>query len=86
MSTDAHPIKVTNTAPSKNMSADEIVIETAKPGMVTVVVMVMSIFFVRNASRRVLIMEMRGLLVERKKGTIFLGGGIPRIQETFLRN
>jgi hypothetical protein len=37
-------IKVTNTAPSETMKADEIVIETAKIGKVTAVVVVMSIF------------------------------------------
>jgi hypothetical protein len=32
LSTEPHLIKVTNTAPSKNMRADEITIETAKLG------------------------------------------------------
>jgi hypothetical protein len=38
-----HPLKV-NTAPSETMRANEIVIETAKTGKVTAVVVVMSIF------------------------------------------
>jgi hypothetical protein len=37
-------IKVTNTAPSETMRADEIAIETAKTGEVTAVVAVISIF------------------------------------------
>ncbi len=44
LSTESHPIKVANTAPSNNMRADEIMIETAKTGKVTAVVVVMSIF------------------------------------------
>jgi hypothetical protein len=44
MSTEACPIKFLNTAPSKNMRADELAIETAKTGKVTAVVAVMSIF------------------------------------------
>ncbi len=42
LSTETHPIKVTNTAPSNNMRADEIAIETAKAGKVTAVVAIMS--------------------------------------------
>jgi hypothetical protein len=44
LSTEARPIKVVNTAPSSNMRADEIEIETAKTGNVTAVVAV-TIFF-----------------------------------------
>jgi hypothetical protein len=47
LSTEAHPIKVVNTdtAPSNNMRADEIAIETVKSGKVcAVVVVVLSIF------------------------------------------
>jgi hypothetical protein len=44
MSTEACPISVVDTAPSKNMRADEIAIETAKTGKVTAVVAAMSIF------------------------------------------
>jgi hypothetical protein len=43
MSTKAHPIKVVNTAPSKTTRADEIVVEPAKTGKVTAMIMV--IFF-----------------------------------------
>ncbi len=35
LSTEPHPIKVTNTAPSETMRTDEIAIETAKTGKVT---------------------------------------------------
>jgi hypothetical protein len=45
LSTEAHLIKVVDTAPSNNMTADEITIETAKTGTVTVVVALMSIFY-----------------------------------------
>jgi hypothetical protein len=38
MSTEACPIKVGNTAPSKNMRADEIAVETVNTGKVTAVV------------------------------------------------
>jgi hypothetical protein len=48
MSTEAQPIKVVKTAPSKNMRADEIAIETAKTGKVTTVVAVMSIFYMKK--------------------------------------
>ncbi len=44
MSTDLCSIKVANTAPSETMRADEIVIETAKIGRVTAVVVAMNIF------------------------------------------
>jgi hypothetical protein len=44
MSTEAPPTNVVNTALSKNMRADEIVIETANSGNVTAAVAVMSNF------------------------------------------
>ncbi len=44
LSTEPLLIKVANTAPSESTRADEIVIETAKTGKVTAVVVVMSIF------------------------------------------
>ncbi len=44
LSSETHLIKVVNTAPSKSMRADEIVIETANTNKVTVVVAVMSVF------------------------------------------
>jgi hypothetical protein len=44
LSTEPHPNKVANTAPSETTRADEIAIETAKTGKVTAVVAVMSIF------------------------------------------
>ncbi len=71
MSTEAHPIKVINTAPSKSMRADKIAIETAKIGKVTAVVAVMSIFVERNASRGALLLEMGSLLAKRQKVPIF---------------
>jgi hypothetical protein len=74
MSTEAHPIKVVNTTPSKNMRADEIAIKTAKTGKVHVVVAVMSIFIERNASRGVLILETRSFLVKNRERSDFLGG------------
>jgi hypothetical protein len=46
--TEPHPIKVAITALSETMKADEIAIETAKTGKVTVVVVVMSIFSKKN--------------------------------------
>ncbi len=47
-----HPIKVANTALSETMKADEIAIETAKTGKVTVVVPVMSIFSKKRCKLR----------------------------------
>jgi hypothetical protein len=44
LSTEAQPIKVTNTAPSETTRVNEIAIKTAKTGKVTAVVAVMSIF------------------------------------------
>ncbi len=44
LSIEARPIKVVNTAPSNNMRADEIAVETAKISNVTAMVAVMSIF------------------------------------------
>jgi hypothetical protein len=44
VSTEPHLIKVASTAPSETTKADEIAIETAKTGKVTVVVTVMIIF------------------------------------------
>jgi hypothetical protein len=44
LSLKPRPIKVADTALSETTKADEIVIETAKTGKVTVVVTVMSIF------------------------------------------
>jgi hypothetical protein len=43
LSTEPHPIKVVDTAPSENKKADEIATETAKTGKTTAVVAVMSI-------------------------------------------
>jgi hypothetical protein len=42
LSTEPRPIKVVNTAPSENIRANEIAIETAKTGEVTAAVTVMS--------------------------------------------
>jgi hypothetical protein len=47
-----HPFKVANTTLSETMKADEIVIETAKTGKVTVVVPVMSIFSKKRCKLR----------------------------------
>ena len=44
MSTEPRPIKVVNTAPSKNIRVDEIVINTAQTSKVTAVIAVMSIY------------------------------------------
>jgi hypothetical protein len=52
LSTGPHPIKVPNTAPSETARADEIVIETAKTGKVTLVVVVMSIFSEKRCKLR----------------------------------
>jgi hypothetical protein len=43
-STESHPIKVINTAPSETTRANEIAIKTAKTVKVTAVVAVMSVF------------------------------------------
>jgi hypothetical protein len=50
-STEPHPIKVANTAPSETTRADKIVIETAKTGKVTAVLAVISIFSKKDAIR-----------------------------------
>jgi hypothetical protein len=44
MSTDPHPIKVLNAAPSKTVRADEVATETAKTSVLTTVVYMMSIY------------------------------------------
>jgi hypothetical protein len=44
LSTEPRPIKVVNTAPSKNIRVDEIVINTAQTSKVTAVIAVMSIY------------------------------------------
>ncbi len=44
LSTEPHPIKVANTAPSETTRADEIALKTANTSKVTAVVAVMSIF------------------------------------------
>jgi hypothetical protein len=51
-STDPRPINFADTAPSETMRADEITIETAKTGIVTVVVAVMSIFSKKRCKSR----------------------------------
>jgi hypothetical protein len=85
LSTEPSPIKVTNTAPSETMMADEIAIETAITGKVTAVVVVMSIFSKKDASCGVPIVEMQSLLAKRQKVPI-LRRKIPTDQEAFLRN
>jgi hypothetical protein len=57
LSTEAHPIKVVDTAPSNNIRADEIANENAKTGKMTAVVAVMSIFCKRSASHGSLFLE-----------------------------
>jgi hypothetical protein len=52
LSTEPHPIKVANTAPSETTRADEVAIETAKTGKVTVMVTVMSIFSEKRCKLR----------------------------------
>ncbi len=52
MSTEACLVSVVDTAPSKNMRDDEIAIETAKMGNVTVVVAAMSIFCKKKCESR----------------------------------
>ncbi len=51
-STEPHPIKVIDTAPSETTRANEIVIETAKNGKVTAVVVVMSILSKKKCKLR----------------------------------
>jgi hypothetical protein len=67
LSSEPHPIKVTNTALSETTRADEIVIKTAKTGRVTAVDAVMSILVKKDASCRALIMEMRRFFTIRQK-------------------
>ncbi len=71
LSTEPHPIKVANTAPSETTRADEIAIKTVKISKVTAVVKVMSIFSKKNASCGALITEMRSLLAQRRKVPFF---------------
>jgi hypothetical protein len=52
MFTEVHPTKVIDSTPSKHMRADEIAIETAKPGKMTVMVAVMSIFCRKKCKSR----------------------------------
>ncbi len=82
LSTDSHPIKVAYTAPSNNMRANEIVIETAKTGKVTEVVEVMSIFCIKKSICRALISGMRSFLAKSQKVPISQRK-TPAYQETF---
>ncbi len=84
MSTEAHLIKVVDTAPTNNMRADEIAIETAKTGTVTAVIIVMSIILRRSVSQRVLILETRSLLAKIWKVPISQRK-FPRDHKAFLR-
>jgi hypothetical protein len=76
------PIKVTNTALSETMKADQITIETAKTGKVTVIVAVISNFSRKRANCGVPILEMRSLLAKRRKEPIFRRK-YPRIEKLF---
>ncbi len=67
MSTEPCPIKVVDTAHSKNLRADEFVIETAKTGKVSAVVALMSIFSKKDAIHGAINPGMRNLLVKRRK-------------------
>jgi len=63
--TEPCPIKLVGTAPSKNIRANKIEVETAKTGRVTAVVARMSIFC--DAIHGALIPEMRRFLTNRQK-------------------
>jgi hypothetical protein len=52
MSTDSRPIKAIDTAPSNTMRADKIANETAKPGKVTAIAAVMSIYCRKKCNLR----------------------------------
>ncbi len=52
MSTEPHPIKAVDTAPSETTRANKIAIKTAKTSKVTEVVMVMSIFSEKRCKLR----------------------------------
>ncbi len=71
MSHKPRPIKVINTAFSETTKADEIASKTTKTGKVTALVTVMSIFLKKDANCGALVLEMRGLLVKRRKEPIF---------------
>jgi hypothetical protein len=73
-STEPHPIKIANTAPNETTRADELTIETAKTGKVTAVVVVMSIFRKKDASRGALILEMRSIFSPKGGKCQFSGG------------
>ncbi len=84
MSTEPHPIKVIDTAPSENIRVDEIAIETAKAGKVTHGGHDEEHFLAKkDASRRALIPETRSFLAKRRKMPISRRK-IPTDQETFL--
>jgi hypothetical protein len=66
LSTESLLIKVVNTAPSENIRANEIEIETTKTCKVTVLVAVMSIYCKKDAVCGALILGTRSFLTKRQ--------------------
>jgi hypothetical protein len=77
-------MKVATTAPRETTRADEIAIETAKTGKVTVVVMVMSIFSEKRCKLRSANSRNEKLSCQKMEIAIFLEE-IPADQETFFQ-
>jgi hypothetical protein len=78
--TEPHPIKVATAAPSDNIRATEIAIETAKTGKVTAVIMVMDFFVKKDAihgtlspSRRSFLAKRQIVTISRSKNPVSLG-------------
>jgi hypothetical protein len=72
LSTEACPIKVVDTAPSNNMRANEIGIESAKTSKVTAVVAVMSIFCRKRCKSWSANPEIKKLSRQKKESANFL--------------
>jgi hypothetical protein len=85
LSTEPHPIKVTNTAPSETTRADEIAIKTAETGKVTAVVAMMSIFSKKDVICGALIPGMEAFSPKGKKCQ-FPGGKFPQTKKPFSEN
>jgi hypothetical protein len=67
LSTEPCLIKVVDTAPSNNIRANEIAIETARTGKVIAVVIVMNNFCKKNAICGALILGIKSFLAGRQK-------------------
>ncbi len=86
MSTEPHPIKVDNTAPSETTRADEIAIETAKTGKVTAVVTLMRIFSKKRCKSRSANLGKEKPSCQKAESADFLEENVPWTENPFSKN